>query len=137
MERIRILLAHRDEDLARKLQIEVNQNHQMEWGGWVTSQAEALAVCAVNPPQVLLLGLRLQDASGLETLHSLGTMQSSAKIIAFSDSLDPELIKSMLRAGARGYILANESLPQLLALIPAVLRGHTILSMDIIPLLVQ
>jgi DNA-binding NarL/FixJ family response regulator len=137
MERVRILLAHRDEDLARSLLIEVNKNNQLEWAGWATTKAETLAVCLANPPQILLLGTILHDASALETIRGLGRVHSPVKIVGLSNSVDPKLIRAMLRAGVSGYVLANEPLAQLLALIPAVLLGKTILSGDIIPLLLQ
>jgi DNA-binding NarL/FixJ family response regulator len=112
-------------------------HHQIEWVGSAASKAEILAACAAHAPQIILLDTSLPDASALEIITALGNAHDRVRVVGFSDSQDAELIKSMLRGGANGYMLTSEPLAQLVSCLPAVLLGKTILSGEVIPLLIQ
>ena len=136
MEHIRILLAHRDTELARRLRAEIAANQSLVWEGAASSLAEILAACAERAPQIILLDTALRDASALEIIQAVTEAHSHIHIVGLSDSRNIRLIKDMLRNGASGYLLADKPLAHLLACLPAVLLGKTILSGELIsPLL--
>ena len=68
--------------------------------------AEAYAICQSDPPDVILLDLRLPDGDGLTLLHHLRTDGGRAPVVAALTGRDePEIRQRCLRAGCVDVLL--------------------------------
>ena len=88
----------------------------------ITSQVDA------TQPDVLLLDIRLGNASGIEAARQLRRSQPSVKIIILTTYDDAEYLQQALAADVHGYLLKSASHEQLAEAIRAVHRGERLLS---------
>ena len=87
---------------------------------------EALAAARRLRPEVTLLDYRMPVADGLSVIRELA--ERTAVLVLTSDS-SPELIRDMLRGGARGYLVHGEfDPPELLRAVTAAAAGRGWLS---------
>lgn len=95
------------------------------------SGAEALALCEGVRPDVVLLDLGLPDMGGPEVAKALLSRRRASRVIAVSANTGQPSVVRALRAGARGYVLKDESADNLHKAIRAVHDGGTWFSRDV------
>jgi DNA-binding NarL/FixJ family response regulator/putative methionine-R-sulfoxide reductase with GAF domain len=95
--------------------------------GITATVGEAVDLIAENEPDVVLLDLGLPDATGPEAVARIREVSSSLPIIAFSVERTPEVIRSVLRAGANGYVSKDAPSSQVIAALEAAVQGLTAL----------
>lgn len=98
----------------------------IETVGEAADGEEALEVVAAAEPDVLLLDLRMPRLDGIATLLRLaerGALPPTLILTTFDD--DAEVLAA-LRAGARGYLLKDVTLEQLVAAIRTLAQGGTL-----------
>ena len=77
-------------------------------------------------PDVVLMDMRMPVMSGLEALRALGAMQQLPPTIILTTFDDDQLVLAGIKAGARGYLLKDVSLKQLVAAIHTVASGGSL-----------
>ncbi len=77
-------------------------------------------------PDVVLLDMRMPGMSGLEVLRNLSTADFFPPTIILTTFDDDELVLGGLKAGAKGYLLKDVSLEELVEGIEAVAAGGSI-----------
>lgn len=96
----------------------------------VTAEAsdgdEALHVARTDPPDVLLLDLRMPGRDGISTLEALASEGLDVPALVLTTFDDDELVLRALRAGARGYLLKDVTLDQLVGAIESVADGDRV-----------
>lgn len=96
----------------------------------VTAEAadgdEALAVLRADPPDVLLLDLRMPRRDGIATLTAMRERNITVPTLVLTTFDDDELVLRALRAGASGYLLKDVTLDQVVGAIRTLARGDTL-----------
>ncbi|MCX7556340.1 response regulator transcription factor [Xanthomonadaceae bacterium JHOS43] len=87
---------------------------------------QALEIIPQVEPDVVLLDMRMPVMSGLETLQALSTQGRLPPTIILTTFDDDELVLAGLKAGARGFLLKDVSLEQLVDAIHAVAAGGSL-----------
>lgn len=87
---------------------------------------EALALVAEQEPDVMLLDLRMPGRDGIATLEALRERGSEVAVLVLTTFDDDELVLRALRAGARGYLLKDVALEELLDAIRTLADGGTL-----------
>jgi DNA-binding NarL/FixJ family response regulator len=77
-------------------------------------------------PDVVLLDMRMPGKTGLDVLQTLGGRNALPPTIILTTFDDDELVLSGIRAGARGYLLKDVGLDELLEGVRSVAAGKTI-----------
>lgn len=77
-------------------------------------------------PDVLLLDMRMPGMSGLDVLKKLSADEQLPPTIILTTFDDDELVLGGLQAGARGYLLKDVALEELVSAIQAVAEGRSI-----------
>ena len=94
--------------------------------GYRVSQAitgqEAIDMVAVDPPDAVVLDLRLPDLDGVEVCRRVRTWSTVPIIVLSADGLDRRKVEA-LDEGANDYVTKPYSTPELLARLRAVLRA--------------
>lgn len=86
----------------------------------------ALETAEQNPDiRLILLDLKLEDGSGIETLEKLSTNLTNAAVAIVSASEDSKNISRAYRAGAKGYIVKSSTSDVLRHALPLILAGET------------
>lgn len=75
-------------------------------------------------PNVLLLDINLPDSNGLDLCRELSKQYPELAILALSNYSETGFIKSMLRNGAKGYLLKNTGKQELITAIKTVHEGN-------------
>jgi len=88
---------------------------------------EALAILAATDVDVLLLDLRMPRRDGIATLEALRARDDHVPVLVLTTFDDDDLALKALRAGARGYLLKDVTLDQLVGAIHTVAAGGTLL----------
>jgi two-component system KDP operon response regulator KdpE len=82
----------------------------------------AIEMVAINPPDAIVLDLRLPDIDGVEVCRQVRTWSSVPIIVLSADGLDQRKIQA-LDEGANDYVTKPYSTPELLARLRAVIRS--------------
>lgn len=93
--------------------------------GAAPSAEVALAEVPATKPDVLLLDIKLPGLSGVELIRRLHAQRGLPPSLILTTFEDDELLFEGLRAGARGYLLKDISLEQLLEAIREIAGGGT------------
>ncbi|QOC21775.1 response regulator transcription factor [Wenzhouxiangella sp. AB-CW3] len=77
-------------------------------------------------PDVLLLDIRMPGKNGIDVLTELGESDQLPPTIILTTFDDEELVLAGIRAGARGYLLKDVALEELLTAVRTVASGGTL-----------
>lgn len=94
--------------------------------GEAADGAEAIRMIPELKPDVVLLDMRMPGKSGLDVLQELDRAGQLPPTIILTTFDDDQLVLSGLRAGARGYLLKDVSLEQLVEAIRTVAAGGSL-----------
>ena len=90
--------------------------------------AEALAVLATTPVDVVLLDVRMPRATGLEVLAAVARTKAPPPCVLLTTFDDDAIALEGIRLGARGFLLKDVSLEQLADAIRTVAAGGTLIN---------
>jgi len=88
--------------------------------------AEAIRTIPENQPDVVLLDMRMPGLSGLDVLKELSRADKLPPTIILTTFDDHELVLAGIKAGARGYLLKDVSLAELVNAVKTVAEGGSI-----------
>lgn len=86
----------------------------------------ALQAIAGHDPDVVLLDLRMPGRDGLGTLAALHERGSTVPVLVLTTFDDHDLVLQALRAGAKGYLLKDVTLEQVLRAIRTLAQGGSL-----------
>lgn len=89
----------------------------------VDNGAEAVEAYRLHQPDVVILDLRMQGMSGIETIRALHEEFGDVRVLVFSNYAQGEEINQALQAGASGFVVKDMALDRLLDAIRAIHRG--------------
>jgi len=89
---------------------------------------KALEMLEIDSPDVILLDLRMPVLDGIAVLHELARRQDAPPCLVLTTFQDDEQVLEALRAGARGYLLKDVSLDDLVAAVETVAAGGSMVS---------
>jgi DNA-binding NarL/FixJ family response regulator len=123
---IKVMLVD-DQNLVRKgVRSLLELAEEIEVIAEATDGAEAIRMIPEVKPDVVLLDMRMPGLSGLDVLRELsgrGTLPATIILTTFDDD---ELVLSGIQAGARGYLLKDVALSELVNAIKTVAEGGSI-----------
>lgn len=90
--------------------------------------AQAVAVIPHAQPDVVLLDMRMPGMSGLDVLNALAAKNALPATIILTTFDDDQLVLAGLKAGARGYLLKDVSLEQLVDAVKTVASGGSLVA---------
>ncbi len=99
--------------------------------GWAQTETEALALCAREQPNLVILDVVLSASSGLVLLEKLVPVCPGARVVIFSGNLKPEVVRRALAAGAFSLIGKTTTLDEFRTALLAVAAGRTYFSPEI------
>ncbi|HUD43436.1 MAG: response regulator transcription factor [Dokdonella sp.] len=90
--------------------------------------AQAVATIPEVKPDVVLLDMRMPGMSGLDVLNALAPRGLLPPTIILTTFDDDQLVLAGLKAGARGYLLKDVSLEQLVDAVKVVAAGGSLVA---------
>lgn len=89
--------------------------------------AEAVALVEAHKPDVVLMDMRMPRMTGADAIRALADAGFETPVIILTTFDDHEQVLDGIRAGAKGYLLKDVSLDDLVAAIESVARGETMI----------
>lgn len=104
----------------------------LEEHGFVVAEADgpaqAVVLASQIKPDVVLMDLYMPEGSGVEAMGRVHRVSPDTSVLMLSVSSNPSDVEAAIAAGARGYLLKDESVDQILWGVKAAARGETPLS---------
>ena len=120
---IRVMLVD-DQNLVRKgVRSLLELSEEIEVIGEASDGVEAIRTIPEIQPDVVLLDMRMPHKSGLDVLQQLsadGTLPPTIILTTFDDD---EMVLAGIKAGAKGFLLKDVSLEELVGAVKAVAAG--------------
>ena len=89
-----------------------------------------------HKPDLVLIGLRLTGADGIQLIKEFRSLNPAAGILALSEQADAFSAQRAFRAGARGY-LSIEDAPELLRAFDEISTGRPYVGASVLPLILN
>jgi len=89
-----------------------------------------------HKPSIVVVGLRLCGADGIQLIKDFRSLNPTAAILALSEHVDAFSAQRLFRAGARAY-LSIEDAPELLRAFDEILAGHPYVGASALPLILS
>ncbi|SDD29713.1 DNA-binding response regulator, NarL/FixJ family, contains REC and HTH domains [Paenibacillus sp. UNCCL117] len=103
----RVLVAD-DHPLARRaVRTLLGGEKDFEWIGEASSGEEALELCPVLLPDLILMDIRMPEGGGLEATRRIKQLYPHIRVVMLTVSDDVTDLFTAVRHGAQGYLLKN------------------------------
>ncbi len=123
---IKVMLVD-DQNLVRKgVRSLLELSEEIEVIAEAVDGAEAIRTIPENQPDVVLLDMRMPGLSGLDVLKELSKADKLPPTIILTTFDDHELVLAGIKAGAKGYLLKDVSLAELVNAVKTVAEGGTV-----------
>lgn len=96
--------------------------------GGASNLKTAMELCEKAEPDIVVLDINLNGASGLELLELFRNQNSPIRCLIFSGITDRNVLERALQLGAKGIVEKTDTLDQLTAALEAVAADRTYLS---------
>jgi DNA-binding NarL/FixJ family response regulator len=124
MKSVRILIADDHELFRRGIAAELT-----EVPGWVVASdaangRDAVAAAAEIKPDIIVLDLTMPELNGLEAARKIISADPAARILILTAHESEQVVREVLSAGARGYVLKSDAGRVLVTAVQALLDGR-------------
>ena len=89
-----------------------------------------------HKPDLVLIGLRLCGAEGIQLIKEFRSLNPAAAILALSEQADAFSAQRAFRAGARGYLTTDDA-PELIRAFDEISTGHPYVGASVLPLILS
>ena len=125
---IRILIVDDHPMMREGLRTLISREHDLAVCGEAETAGQALEAVANLKPDLVLADISLPGRNGVELIKDIRSLQPAVLILVISMHDESLYAERVLRAGARGYIMKQESGPTMIQAIRQVLAGRIYLS---------
>jgi DNA-binding NarL/FixJ family response regulator len=131
MKPLRILIADDHELFRRGVAAELTQVP-----GWVvaaeaTNGRDAVAMAASLKPDIVVLDLTMPELNGLEAARQIILANPAARILILTAHESEQLVREVLSAGAKGYVLKSDAGRTLVTALQALLEGGSFFTSNV------
>jgi len=92
------------------------------------SGAAALESARREAPDVVLMDVHMPGMSGIEATRRLGDAARAVPVVMLTVSADERDVVAAVRAGARGYVLKDATVEEIVASVRAAVEGEAVIS---------
>ncbi|HUH80915.1 MAG TPA: response regulator transcription factor [Solirubrobacteraceae bacterium] len=125
---IRVVLADDHVLMRRTLRLLLESEQDVEVVAESADHSATVRHIHGHEPDVLVLDLRMNDGSGIETVRSLCTLVPQTKIVVLTMEDDPSFAQRSLVAGACGFVVKELADDELVDAVRAAARGEEYVS---------
>ncbi len=133
----RILIAD-DHALIRKgLRQSIEADTSFEVIGEAANGKEALALITEHQPQIVILDVNMPEMNGFEVAEEIRKRKLDIAIIFLTMHKDKALFNKAMDMGAKGYVLKDSALDEIVKAVNSVVRGQPYISSELSGYLLQ
>lgn len=128
---IRVLLIDDSVLTLQGLKTFLSKNSHIDIVGIARTRADALAAIQTHRPNVVVLEVRVGQASGIDLCKTIRESHSNIGVLFFTAHDDKNLLHSAILAGAQGYILKTAPADTVAESIETVAAGQAIMDQQL------
>ena len=125
---IRVILAEDHQMFRQAMQLALASHKDIEIVGEATNGREALDLVISLIPDVVVMDVGMAHMNGIDATREIQTKAGQTQVIILSQHTEEQQVVKALRAGARGYVIKNAAIDELVLAIQAVQAGSPYLS---------
>lgn len=130
-EKIKIMLVDDHQIVIDGINSLLNKQKKLEVVAQANNGKEALALLEKKTVDVVLIDVEMPILNGCETTAIITAKYPQIKVICLTTHDEQSIVRSMLKAGAKGYILKNTDRKTLIEAINTVINGGVYFSSEI------
>jgi DNA-binding NarL/FixJ family response regulator len=134
--KVRVLVVHRTGFVRSGVISLIAENRQFVVCGETDEAPLARELLLRHKPQLVVIGLRLCGADGIQLIKEFRSLDPAAAILALCENADAFSAQRSFRAGARAY-LGMEDAPELLRAFDKISTGHPYVGASVLPLILS
>lgn len=134
---ISIIIADDHNIVRYGLKQSLSQEKDMQVIAEADTGRKVIELMASVTPDVILMDISMPDLNGIDATRQILKSYPKTSIIALSMYADKQYVLSMLRSGARGYLLKSNLFKELLVAVRTVFEGDIFLSAKITKYIVE
>ena len=127
---VRVALVDDHAIVRRGLSAILNTNEQLQLVGEAGDGQEAISLCELAHPDVVLMDLIMPRMDGIEATRIIHQRWPHIQVLVLTSFTEKEMIQGALDAGARGYLLKNVRGRELVDAILEVYRGKQTIAQE-------
>jgi DNA-binding NarL/FixJ family response regulator len=125
MSGLRILLADDHAVLRDGLRMLIDAQPDMEVVAQADGGREAVRLCALHSPDIVVLDVSMPDLDGAEAAERIRAQDPRTRVVALTRHADQGYLRRLLRAGASAYVLKRTAADALIHAIRIIAAGGT------------
>jgi DNA-binding NarL/FixJ family response regulator len=128
---IKVMIVEDHPMVVEGLKLTVSGQGDFELCGIANNASDAMSLAETTIPDVIIMDIRLPDQSGIDLCKAIMKKLPDVSVLALTSHHQPYFVKSMLDAGAKGYLLKSELPDDICSAIRCVFQGKEYLSPDV------
>jgi DNA-binding NarL/FixJ family response regulator len=129
----RIILADDHPLMRNALKMWIDEQQDLKVIAEATNGKEAVDVCTRLRPDLVIMDINMPYLNGLEATRQIVARCPETEVLVVTVHSDNEHIKSIMSAGAGGYLTKDSSGEQIIHAIRSVLSGENVLPLNLSP----
>ncbi len=137
MSKVKILVADDHEIVRRGLRALLEAQSQWEISAEAVSGREAIEMAKQTTPDVAILDVSMPELNGLEATRQILKALPQTEILILTMHENEQIVREVLDAGARGYVLKSDAGKDLVSAVDALCQHRTFFSSKISDMLLH
>jgi DNA-binding NarL/FixJ family response regulator len=137
MKGVRILIADDHALFRRGVAAELSQVPDWVVVAEATNGKDAVALAAELKPDIVVLDLTMPELNGLEAARRIIAAEPAARILILTAHESEQLVREVLSAGAKGYVLKSDAGRTLVEALQALLDGRPFFTSNVARMVVD
>ena len=137
MASLRILIADDHEVVRRGLVVLLQQQPDWQMCGEAADGREAVEKAQQAKPDVVVLDIGMPSLNGLEATRQILRANPQARILILTLHDSDQMVRDVLSAGARGFLLKSDAASELVAAVEALGHDKTYFTSKVSPLVLE
>lgn len=135
--RLRILVADDHELVRHGITSLLSGRHGWKICGTASNGEQAVELAAQLKPDIAILDISMPGMDGLAATRLIRQRSPNTRIMLLTLHDSPEILQSLLRAGAQGYVLKSDAAHVLIEAVEMLCAGHQFFSPGVVKMLAE
>jgi len=130
-----ILIVDDDPLICKSLEITLENEADMQVIGTAANGEDAVAICEINQPDIVLMDIRMPEMDGIQATRLLKKRFPNIRVVMLTTFQDKQNIQIALKAGAIGYLLKTDRIVEIAKKLRLLYEGTAVLDGEVLEIL--
>lgn len=127
-----ILIVDDDALICKSLALTLEKEPDMQVVGTAGDGARAVEICERNPPDLVLMDIRMPEVDGIQATRLLKKRFPYIRVVMLTTFQDKPNIEMALKAGAEGYLLKTDRITNIAAKLRILAQGTAVMDSEVL-----